>query len=779
MKKQLLLFIVFNLVVFPKVCAISAYPNRIHLVIDVDTLFITIQGDENCKFATDEEGYTLLHSEKGWCYASMDDFGNAIFSNYTLVPKNKRSSQTVHFLHSIPKGIVPQIDKCTVKKLNSYASESSRRPAIGLRKALIILMQFQDIKLIKNSDDFNRLFNESDYHEDGAIGSVNDYFKWSSFGQLDLKSDIFGPYTARQNMSYYGRNEGVSGNDKNPYELFSEAIENVVKEVNLADYDANGDGYVDNIHIIYAGYGEEAGASSNAIWAHEMTFRTITVEGMKIDRYSCAPELRSNKGVGISRIGPHCHEIGHALGAMDYYDTDYETGGSYQGTGKWDVMASGSWNNEGIAPADFNPYVKIYNFGWTSAQELKLDTINRIDVSSIKDNIYRVSTGTNNDFFLLENRDMSYFHSAEPGKGLLIFHIGPNLGSREYTNTINSTYPQQCYVVCASSKYKQPTSSVNSFGDINSAGCPFPGTSNNTEFSGKSIPAALTYSGKDTGISISEIHFEESDIVFAFGSNGSEVEPDDPPIIPDESYLWGEDFEQLKLPASWIYEDIMGTGEFNVTTKLSTNDQPESPIAANGLGYAVFSVIPRMIIGEYRTSGSLTSPRIRLAEGKKYKFSLSTRKYNKKKKNSDDTLLVSFINEKGKEDTVICHEIKSQKSWEEVSTFLPDTLLDFSIKITCDVDYGSTFFIDHLIVSEQEDETGIIDNQSLPACWVNGNYLHVTNSKGTLVKVISASGVCIYSNTLPLDNEAIIYLHRGYYIICLGDERKYKVFVDY
>ena len=780
MKKRLLFSFICLFVVILKVCAISAYPNCIPIVSGGDTIFITLKGDENCKYATDEEGYTLLSSDKGWCYASIDKYGNAIISNYLLAPKQKRSYQTIQFLQTTPKGIVPNRNGGIINKIGFNDPESSRKkPAIGLRKALIILMQFKDTRFSKNSEDFNRLFNENNYHEDGAIGSVNDYYKWSSYGQLDLKSDILGPYTARQNMSYYGRNEGVGGNDINPYELFSEALENAVKEVNLADYDADGDGYVDNIHIIYAGYGEEAGASSNAIWAHEMTFRTITVQGMKIDRYSCAPELRGNKGSGISRIGPHCHEIGHALGAMDYYDTDYETGGSYQGTGKWDVMASGSWNNEGIAPADFNPYVKIYNFGWTSAQELKSDTINKIDISSVKDNIYQINTGTNNDFFLLENRDGSYFHSAEPGKGLLIFHIGPNLESREYTNTINSTYPQQCYVVCASSKYKQPTSSVNSYGDINSAGCPYPGVLNNTEFSGKSTPAALTFGGKDTGISLSDIHFEESYIVLANGSNDSEVEPDEPPIIPDETYLWGEDFEQLKLPTSWLYKDIIGTGEFKVTTKLSTNDLPESPIAANGSGYAVYSVIPRMVMGEYRTSGSITSPKIKLAEGKRYKFSLSTRKYNKKKNNSSDTLLVSFISGEGKEENIICHEIKSQNSWETVSTSLPDTLLDFSIKIICDVDYGSTLFIDHLRVSEQEDETGIVDNTLLPAFWVEGNNLHVANSKVTLMKIFTVSGVCIYSNILPSDDEIIINLHRGYYIICLGEERKEKVFISY
>lgn len=776
MRKRLLLFCTYISIVLSEASAISAYPNVIPVLYDNDTIYITLRGDENCKYATDEEGYTLLQSDRGWYYASTDDYGNVVFSDYMLVSKEKRSVQTANFLQSIPKGVIPSRVQMPSKTEEYNGFKSTRKPAIGLRKALIILMEFQDVKFMKSSDEFYRLFNENDYHEDGAIGSVNDYYKWSSYGQLDLKSDILGPYIAHNNMSYYGRNEGISGNDRNPYELFSEAINIVSKEVSLADYDADGDGYVDNIHIIYAGYGEEAGASSNAIWAHEMTFRTITIQGMKIDRYSCAPELRGNKGGGISRIGPHCHEIGHALGAMDYYDTDYETGGSYQGTGKWDVMASGSWNNEGVAPADFNPYVKVYNFGWATAQSLKPDTINKIGVSSEKDNIFRINTSTKNDFFLLENRDGHFFHSAEPGNGMLIYHIGPNLESREYTNTINSTYPQQCYVVCASANYRKPNSSVKSYGDINSEGCPYPGISNNSEFSNNSVPAALTINGNDTGISITDIHFEGTDIVFYFGAGGAGQIPDNPPVTPDESYLWGEDFEQLKLPTSWVYEDLMGTGEFKVTTKLSTNDQPDSPNAASGSGYAVFSVIPRMVIGEYRTIGCISSPRIRLAEGKNYEMNLSVRKYNKIKNNSIDKLLISFISE-SIEDTIVWQEVKSQESWELVSALLPDSLLDFSIKIICDVDYGTTFFIDHLTISEHEQGTSVVNNGLASDLWVCGNDLYIANKKGLMVRIYSASGICIYSNILQSDNVISLNLHRGYYIVCLGDGTREKVFI--
>ncbi len=687
--------------------AIPAYPNKIPIMIDSDTVYITLRGDENCKYAIDELGYTILPTEKGWYYADEDALGNVTFSNYKLAPIHNMPAVTRVFLNKTRKGIVPIFRESSLNKSNRafLFSHAERQPAIGSRRALIILVQYKDIKLLKSKEDFQRLFNEEGYQEDGAMGSIHDYYQWASYGQLDLKSDIVGPYTAEHPMSYYGGNTGVGGSDKNPYALFSEAINYAIKEVDLADYDADGDGYVDNIHIIYAGYGEEAGASSNAIWAHEMTFRTITVQGMKIDRYSCAPELRGNRGNGISRIGPHCHEIGHALGAMDFYDTDYETGGNYAGTGKWDIMASGSWNNDGIAPADFNPYVKVYNFGWTEAKTLIPDTINVIGVSSNKGNIYRINTGTSNDYFLLENRNQQDFHSAEPGKGLLIFHIGPNLEARSSTNTINSTYPQQCYVVCASSSNKKPSSNVTSYGDINSAGCPYPGTSNNTEFSDTSTPAALTVSGHNTSIVISGITYKDDNIFFQYG-NKSEDNPDETTTQPKEMYLWGEDFEQLRLPSGWNYVDIINGGDIKVDTKLSENDTPQSPMAESGKGYAKFVGMPQAIIGTYRTSGQLTSPIIHLAEDKKYVLGFSVRKYNKS--NSCDSITVTLFNEEdNSEIAIVKKEVENQNSWYRHTVDIPIDCKRFLIGIRFDIDYGTSMFLDNITISEKTEETNV------------------------------------------------------------------------
>lgn len=677
--------------------AVPAFNKKQVIIVDGDSVIIYLRGDENCKFAVDDSGYTLLSVDDEWRYAEINQYGEIVPSPYKIVSECKKDVKTIEFLNSIKKGLTPK-----GRSAQRVQQTLSNAPAIGSRRVLVILMQFPDKIFTKSNTDFSRLFNEENYSEDGAVGSVYDYYKWASYGQLDLHSDIVGPYTSKNMMSYYGRNSGTGGNDQNPYELFEEAVNEACKTIQLSDYDANGDGYVDNIHIIYAGYGEEAGASSDAIWAHEMTFSPITVQGMLINKYSCAPELRGNRGTGISRIGPHCHEIGHALGAMDYYDTNYETGGNYPGTGKWDIMASGSWNDDGISPADFNPYVKIHDFGWTDPQTLILNEKNDIKTSSQEGNIYKVATPIQNDYFLLEYRDGKVFHAAEPGKGLLIFHIGPQLQSKSRTNTINTTYPQQCYVVCASSSYRKPSSSSNSYGNINSAGCPYPGTSHNTSFSDISTPASLTISGQSTGVSLTEIAMEDDHISIMYG-DGNNDEPEPDPM----NYSWSENFEEIYSIDQWRQDN--SDGDYSVVMKISQEETPQCPVADNGFGYLQFEPSTQRFITTNRVKGKIETPTISLDASKQYDFSMKVRKYAK---NHDvkDIISVFMLQDNSEIIPLInAYEVNNQEGWIEVSAVIPSHMGNYSLLLVCDVDYKSLMFVDNMSISERSIPSSIID----------------------------------------------------------------------
>lgn len=541
----LLILAFFNLRSF----AVPAYNQKIIIQLeDGGITEIVLHGDENKKWAVSEDNYTLLPDQDGWVYAQEDEDGYAIPSSFHLSAKDNRGTLVNEFLRTLKNNIPLRPQENAINQAQSRSIHRvSPASMTGTRTALVILMEFIDQPFQKDKTDFEALFNEEGYSEDGAQGSVYDYFSWASHGQLQFYCDIVGPCKTKQPMTYYGKNSPLTSADSNPYALFQEAIEYASSLINLADYDSNGDGYVDNVHIIFSGYGEEAGAPSSAIWSHEMTFEPIMVQDMIIDRYSCAPELRGNSGSGISRIGPHCHEMGHALGTMDYYDTDYDTGGYYPGTGEWDIMASGSWNNEGISPANFNPYVRIYNFGWEEAKTLPTDEYAIIEPSNkAQGHIYRIDTPIEGEFYLIENRDYISFDSSLPDEGLHIYHIGSGLAEKSLTNKINASYPQECYLVCASSEYQIPTSDAASYGNVNAEGSTYPNKAGNNLFSDSSIPSACCMNGEGSNVSLSEITLLANGNISLF--NGT---------LPEPEAIWNGNFEGTEPLSCWNIDETL------------------------------------------------------------------------------------------------------------------------------------------------------------------------------------------------------------------------------
>lgn len=546
--------------------AMPAYPFKTSVLQpDGETVELQICGDENMKYAlTVNGGHAVMCDADGiWRYVIPARDGKT-FAVTNHAATNHPSDSALRLLSCIPQGWLPSAPAETTERMRvapaSSASTAARGNVVGERKALIVLAEFPDVRFKRTTEDFNRLFNLSDYSEDGATGSVADYFRDASDGLLSMESVISGPFTLAHNMSYYGRNFSSGSIDANPFEMFREALDYAGKQINLKDYDCNGDGFIDNIHIIYSGYGEEAGASSNAIWAHEATFEPMEVmPGLKVDRYSCSPELRGNSGSSITTIGPPCHEICHALGAMDYYDTDYESGGAYSGTGMWDIMAQGSWNNNGHTPAYPNPYVRAYDFGWTDPITLQADGTYSFDTSGEK-RIYRIDTPDAGDYFLLDFHRPGTVSRWEPGAGLLIFHISPAIDHYSQSNRINATFPQHCYPVCASSDYAYPRKLAETFGNINSGGCPFPGSSNNREFTPATVPAAVTFDKNDAGFSVTDItECDNGSIAFRFTGSGNQ------PGNLDSSVLLHESFERDKQWTNWTQQQISGYASWTRT----------------------------------------------------------------------------------------------------------------------------------------------------------------------------------------------------------------------
>ena len=90
-------------------------------------------------------------------------------------------------------------------------SESPVRDYLGEKRGLIILVAFPNQKF-KDEDPqavWSAIANQEGYADNGAKGSVSDYFHDQSYGQFRLSFDVVGPVETKNPYAYYGKNRMV------------------------------------------------------------------------------------------------------------------------------------------------------------------------------------------------------------------------------------------------------------------------------------------------------------------------------------------------------------------------------------------------------------------------------------------------------------------------------------------------------------------------------------------------------------------------------------------
>jgi M6 family metalloprotease-like protein len=502
--------------------AVPAFPNLIKKIQpDGTEISVFLKGDEFVHWMESPDGYTLLHDKAGYVvYAQSDETGDLIPSEikYGLpsfspaqiasIPKKLRfSKQQTELMKK------PWIE---AEKANAeFRSANTANSAVGNKKALCILIDFPDNQFSFPKSDFEAMMNDEGYSRNGSKGSVKDYYKENSYGLLNLTVTVVGPFRMAKNYEEYLSNSA-------PDQRFMKR-ELVVEALNAADNSGvNFQEFADNnrletFHIIFAGQGDETVGDGKRIWSHKSAISTYNLDGVSISTYSCSPEIYTNNE--ITNIGVICHELGHVFGAPDYYDTSGETGGEFKGTGNWDLMAGGNWNGNGTSPAHINMFQKIL-YGWVNPTALSQQTDISVMLNSAENPVaYTFQANADGEMYVLENRQKIKFDSELPGHGLLIWHVHKQAVGG-YGN--NGSHPQQLYPVCASSVYAIPTSDPATYGNINSAGTPFPGSSANANFTDMTVPQAFSWA-TNMGIQqpVTNITETNSTISFRFKDNSA------------------------------------------------------------------------------------------------------------------------------------------------------------------------------------------------------------------------------------------------------------------
>ncbi|MCL2027661.1 MAG: M6 family metalloprotease domain-containing protein, partial [Bacteroidales bacterium] len=391
MKKVLSFVFVIILFATQQSFAVPAVPWPVDYELpDGTTITIQLRGDERLNWAETPDGFTLLRSSDGFFeYAVQDQVGDLKLSGIRARNEAERTVQEQSFLLNKTKHLrysnsqvetLRQLRQMRDEEMSRFRSEAggAQRSLTGTIRVPMILVGFADRAFTRTATEIQALLAQLNYTTNGATGSVRDYFIANSYGQMNFEVDVFGPYRLPGNIQTYTDNY-VSGSSGptcggDPRDMARLAIDSAYYRggANFALYDHGNTGMVNTVHIIFAGYGTEAGASRCAsIWSHAWGFSPAKFyNGKYINSYSCSPELQGNSGNDLTYIGVIAHELGHSLlGLPDYYDTDYAICGSAVDIGNWCLMAGGSWNDGGRTPPYFSADART-TAGW--AQEIVL-----------------------------------------------------------------------------------------------------------------------------------------------------------------------------------------------------------------------------------------------------------------------------------------------------------------------------------------------------------------------------------------------------------------------
>ena len=515
MKKKLLVLIAFLFSSLPSQLSIincqfsiaNALPaqrgvKRTVTQADGTKLSLNLRGDEHLHYFTADNGLPVVRNAKGnYCYAEVRAEG--------LVPTSQLVTQ--------PNGSVSRVSDAAPTHLSQVQQDlrllrqqrmknvertpMPRRVMTGQRRGLVILAEYANYPYTYSKATMDSIMNYTGYQKGYFQGSVHDYFLEQSNGQFDLTFDVVGPVKLSKDMEYYGQNN-IFG-DAHVGQMVAEACQLATDSVNYADYDWDGDGKVDQVVVIYAGWGEAMGAAEETIWPQENQLsksdfgRPLKIDGVEINKYATTCELYGNEEAyggerWLTGVGPMCHEFSHCFGLPDFYDTLDDL---HFTMCDWDLMDSGCYNLGTYCPAGYTGYEKWF-CGWQDPIVLESPaTITNQRPLSEGGDFYVVYndqySGQKNEYYILENRQWTGFDSWLYGKGLLITHVNYNAAAWR-NNEVNQEYGKERMAII-------PANNLYTYKDSAEIGNTYPyidresGTILNDALTNTSTPSAMVF----------------------------------------------------------------------------------------------------------------------------------------------------------------------------------------------------------------------------------------------------------------------------------------------
>ena len=258
------------------------------------------------------------------------------------------------------------------EQYTEYKQDGKKKYVISDVKALVVPVDFtdypaEDLPLgAEGTKDVieNMIFGDSEQMEWYSLAG---YYESSSYGQCKITGDILDWWHVDSTVAAYAREYGTSGASKVAIAIQdyyhtqysnAKALEDqeMMDKYDLRKYDANKDGYVDSIIMIYSApitttgelqwafcssvpgawgkYNPILEGANRFFWASYWFFYDAYLKN-----YQPTQELIDGIKAGTIGMDAHTmtHEYGHVLGLPDYYITDYDTS-DFDGMGYLDMM---------------------------------------------------------------------------------------------------------------------------------------------------------------------------------------------------------------------------------------------------------------------------------------------------------------------------------------------------------------------------------------------------------------------------------------------------------
>ena len=421
---------------------------------DGTVITVILRGDEHINWYTTLDGVLLVQGEDNNYYIGQVERNGKLIATKQLAHEALSRSQAERNLiaKQDKEKFFAYVNKIAEESENTYENSPLTRgpiidsgyngvpyfPHTGSPKALVILAEFQDTtftiqdtkKVFTNYLMNEDHFTDSRYGQNQNYKGVRGYFKDCSYGQFTPIFDVVGPIKLPKKHAIYG-----AGNDRMDL-LLADACAAVDDLVDFAKYDANNDGIVDLVYIIYAGHSANtSGNKDTNIWPKSGTIIISNkFDGKSIRRYGVSNELNgsdktSKNNKKINGIGLFCHEFSHTLGLPDIYALDEEAKSQdNQGMEFWDLMDGGTEVRNGRVPASYLAWEREV-MGWINIDELKNDiTINNLKSIDNGGKAYKIVNPKNsNEYIVLQSIQKGPWNQGwgygTYGKGLFAYRI--------------------------------------------------------------------------------------------------------------------------------------------------------------------------------------------------------------------------------------------------------------------------------------------------------------------------------------------------------------------